>query len=205
VTHTWWYLARSSGLVAWALLAMAVLWGLILATRIFNRVPSPKWFNDLHRFLGGAAVAFTAVHIAGLVADSYVHFGAAEVLVPLASKWKPIPVAWGVISMWVLLAVEISSLMMRHLPRRVWHGIHMSSFVLFVTATVHALTAGTDTRGEAFLLVLTAAFVLVLLLTLVRISARMQPARRPSAAASSASARRAADTEREVVAGTRNS
>src|SRR5262249_12467472 len=141
MTHTWWYLARSSGLVAWALLATAVLWGLILATRIFNRVPSPKWFNDLHRFLGGAAVAFTAVHVATLVADSYVHFDTAAILVPLASKWKPVPVAWGVISLWVLLAIEISSVMMRYLPRRVWHAIHLSSFVLFGTATVHALTA----------------------------------------------------------------
>src|SRR5689334_9036154 len=138
MTHTWWYLARSSGLVAWALLATAVLWGLILATRIFNRVPSPKWFTDLHRFLGGAAVVFTAVHVATLVADSYVHFGWAEVLVPFASKWKPVAVAWGVISLWILVAVEASSLMMRHLPRRVWHAIHLSSFVLFLTATAHA-------------------------------------------------------------------
>ena len=81
MNHTWWYLARSSGVVAWSLLAASVVWGLLLATRVLDRTPSPKWLNDLHRFLGGIAVVFTLLHVGTLVADSYVHFGAAEVLV----------------------------------------------------------------------------------------------------------------------------
>jgi hypothetical protein len=170
VTHTWWYLARSSGLVAWALLATSVLWGLLLATRVFDRTPSPKWLTDLHRFLGGTAVIFTAIHVATLIADSYVHFGTKEVLVPFASSWRPVPVAWGVISMWILVAVEGTSLLMRHLPRKLWRGIHFSSFVLFFTATLHALTAGTDAHAQAFVLLCDAFLSVVLLLTLVRIA-----------------------------------
>ena len=171
MTHTWWYIARSSGLVAWALLAASVLWGLLLATRVFGRTPSPKWLTDLHRFLGGTAVIFTAIHVGALVADGYVHFGTKEVLVPFASSWKPLPVAWGVVSMWILVAVEGSSLLMRYLPRKLWHGIHLASFVLFFTATFHALTAGTDARAQAFVLLCDAMISVVCLLTLVRILA----------------------------------
>lgn len=171
MTHTWWYIARSSGLVAWALLAASVLWGLLLATRVFGRTPSPKWLTDLHRFLGGIAVIFTAIHVGALVADSYVHFGTKEVLVPFASSWKPLAVAWGVISMWILVAVEGSSLLMRHLPRRLWRGIHFSSFVLFFTATFHAISAGTDTHTQAFVLLCDAMLSIVCLLILVRILA----------------------------------
>ena len=65
----------------------------VRSTRIFGRKPGPKWFTDLHRFLGGIAVVFTAIHVGALVADNYVYFGLREVLLPMASSWKPVPVA----------------------------------------------------------------------------------------------------------------
>src|SRR5439155_17506278 len=102
-------------------------------------------------------------------ADSYVHFGAKEVLVPFASAWRPLAVAWGVIALWILLAVEMTSLLMKHLPRRLWHTIHLSSFALFFAATTHAITAGTDSRATAFVIACAAVLSTVLLLTLVRL------------------------------------
>ena len=47
-----WYVARASGLVGWALLAAATLWGLALSTKIFGKRPRPNWILDLHRMLG---------------------------------------------------------------------------------------------------------------------------------------------------------
>jgi DMSO/TMAO reductase YedYZ heme-binding membrane subunit len=185
VTHTWWYLARSSGMVAWVVLAMSVLWGLLLATRVFGRSPGPRWLTDLHRFLGGTAVAFTAIHVGAVVADSYVHFGAADVLVPFASAWRPVAVAWGVISLWMLAAVEISSLFMRHLSRRVWHSIHLVSYLLFFSSTLHALTAGTDTRNQFFMLTADALIATILLLTFVRVANPRERQRQPAASPSS--------------------
>ena len=67
----------------------SVMSGLLLSTRLTKGRPTPAWILDLHRFLGGSAVIFTALHIAGLVADSYVHFGLADLLVPFASSWHP--------------------------------------------------------------------------------------------------------------------
>ena len=42
------------------------------------------------------------------------------------------------------VAVEVTSLFMRRLPRRVWHSIHLLSLVALVLVTVHAFTAGAD-------------------------------------------------------------
>ena len=181
MSHSWWYLSRASGIVAWALLAASVLWGLLLSTRVFDRNPGPKWFTDLHRFLGGTAVVFVAAHVGTILADSYVHFGVADVLVPFSAKWHPVAVAWGVVAMWLLFAVEVSSLAMRFLPRRVWHAIHLSSYALFVSATLHGLSAGPDTRKQVFELVLSATLAVVTLLVLVRIATRKskQRARKP--------------------------
>jgi methionine sulfoxide reductase heme-binding subunit len=201
VSHSWWYLSRAAGIVAWALLSASVIWGLALSTRVFDRKPSPKWFTDLHRFLGGTAVVFVAVHVGTIVADSYVHFGAADVLVPFASRWHPVAIAWGVVALWLVFAIEVSSLAMRFLPRRVWHAIHLSSYLLFVSATMHALASGPDTRKQAFELALSAVVAVVTLLTLVRVATpkRKGGARpRPSVPAS-----RKPDSVERVDAGAR--
>src|SRR5436190_8351911 len=105
----WWYTARSSGVVAWIMLTASVLAGLALSTRVLGARPRPNWLLDLHRFVGAAAVVFVGVHVVSLVADSYVHFGPTEILVPLASSWHPVAVAWGIISMYLLVAVEVTS------------------------------------------------------------------------------------------------
>ncbi len=94
--QVWWYASRSSGIIAWVLITLSVVWGLSLSTRLLGNKPTAPWLLDLHRFFGAMAVIFTGVHIAGLVADSYVYFGWAEILVPGASEWKTWPVAWGV-------------------------------------------------------------------------------------------------------------
>ena len=147
--HLWWYMARSGGLVAWWTVSASVLWGLAVSTRLIRRRGLPAWLLDLHRFLGALSAVFTAIHVAGLVADSYVHFGPSEILVPLASKWHPLAVAWGVVGLYLLAAIEVTSLVMKRLPRRWWRAVHLTSFALFVASTGHALSAGTDRRNPA--------------------------------------------------------
>ena len=190
--HIWWYVARASGIVAWALLALSVLWGLLVSTRVLQGRPSPAWLLDSHRFLGGLAVLFTATHIGALVADSYVHFGAAEILVPFASAWKPRPVAFGVVALWVLLAVEVTSLLMRRLPRRVWRAVHYSSLALFALAGVHAMTAGTDARNAVFRDVTIVVSVAAGLLALLRALVPKSPSRATRARADATDLRSAA-------------
>lgn len=170
MSQTWWYLSRAGGIVAWALLTLAMVWGLLLATRMFDRRPSPKGLVDLHRFLGGLSVVFVGLHVGSIVADSYVHFGVVDVLVPFATGWHPLAVAWGVVAMWLLVSVEVTSLAMRHVPRRVWHAVHLSSYALFVSATVHAFAAGPDTHARLFELVSVAVIAILVFLTIVQIS-----------------------------------
>lgn len=140
----WWYLARATGITAWVASLGSLLAGLALATKAFGRRPRGPWLLDLHRGLAGVALAFTALHIGALVADSYLEFGAAEVLVPFTSSWRPLAVGAGVVALWLLAAVELSSLAMDRMPRSVWRLVHLGSHLAAVLSTAHALTAGTD-------------------------------------------------------------
>jgi predicted ferric reductase len=171
MTHLWWYTARGAGIVAWVLATGAVVLGLLLSGR-FGRRPKPSWVLDLHRFLGGLVVVFLGVHLAALVADSTVQFGLADLTIPLASPWKPVAVAWGVVAAWLLVAVELTSLAQRRLPRRFWHAVHLTSFVVFVASTVHALTAGTDAANPWFRAFAVVSSAIVLNLTVLRLVSR---------------------------------
>lgn len=143
-SQTWWYVARSGGIVAFALLAFSMFWGVALSSRFLGKRPKPNWMLDLHRFAGGLAVVFTGVHVLALVADSYVSFGLVEILVPFTGDYHPVAVAWGIIGLYLLLAVEITSLLRKKMSKRSWRLTHYLSFPLFALTTVHLLWAGTD-------------------------------------------------------------
>jgi DMSO/TMAO reductase YedYZ heme-binding membrane subunit len=142
--HTWWYLARSGGIVAWALLAFSVFWGVALSSKFLGKKPKPNWMLDLHRFAGGLAVVFTGIHVVSLLFDAYVSFGLTEVLVPFTGSYHRVAVAWGIIAMYLLTAVEVTSLLRKKLSKRVWRTTHYLSFPLFGLSTVHLLWVGTD-------------------------------------------------------------
>jgi hypothetical protein len=141
---TAWYIDRSAGLVAWVLLSASTIFGLLLSSKLLGRKVRPNWLLDLHRGLSGLSVIFVGVHVAGAIGDNYIHFGLAEVLVPFASGWRAGAVAWGVVSLYLLAAVEISSLLRKHLSKTAWRRLHFLSFPLFVSATAHGITAGTE-------------------------------------------------------------
>jgi len=146
--HLWWYVARSGGIVAWALVTLSVLWGLALSTKAFGRRPRPNWLLDLHRFLGGLALVFTGVHVGALVLDSYTSFGLVQVLVPFTSDYRASAVAWGVVGFYLLVAIEITSLLRARIPKRLWQRVHLASFPLFFLSTLHGLLAGTDASSS---------------------------------------------------------
>lgn len=165
--QVWWYVARAGGLVAYALVAATVAGGLLLSARTLGRRPPPEWVLDLHRFMGGLSLVFTGVHLVGLLLDDYVEFGPVELLVPFASSWRPAAVAAGSVALYLLLAVQLTSLARDRLPRTLWRRAHLASFPLFVLATVHTLAAGTDARHPAVLATVGGACALVAFLTLL--------------------------------------
>ncbi len=172
----WWYVARAGGIVAWTLLAASVLWGLALSTKALGGRPRPNWLLDLHRFLGGLGLVFTGIHVAALVLDNYIDFGLTQILVPFTSSYRPTAVAWGVVALQLLVAVEVTSLLRRSIPRKTWRLVHFASFPLYVSATVHGLTAGTDSGNRFLVLAMWLSVAAVAGLTVLRVAQVDAPA-----------------------------
>jgi predicted ferric reductase len=173
-----WYVTRSSGLVAWALVTASIVWGLTLSGRLVRRRGVPAWLLALHRHLSALSLVFIGVHLLGLVADNWVHFGWSELFVPMASPWRPGAVAWGIVAMYLLIAIQVTSLLMRRLPRRLWHGIHLTSFVVFVAGTVHGFQSGADRSNRLVQWGCLSGCAIVLSLVIFRLATRGSRRRR---------------------------
>lgn len=148
--HSMWYLSRASGMVAWIVLGITCLWGILLVTRMLKPADRPAWLLDLHRYLGVLSLVTTAAHMAALVGDNYVYFGWRELFVPQASPWNTVAISWGVIAFYLLVVIQVSSWTMKWLPRRLWHAVHLLSYALFAMVTVHGFMAGSDSTNIVF-------------------------------------------------------
>lgn len=148
--QVWWYVARASGLVAWAVLVLALVWGVLLSTRLFSPTARPPWMLAVHRWLGGTALVLVGVHLGALIADSFVRFTVVDLVVPFASDYRRGPVALGVLALYLLVAVQVSSLAMRRIPRSWWRWVHTSSYLLVVVVSLHAALVGTDALRGAY-------------------------------------------------------
>ncbi|MCU1378487.1 MAG: Flavodoxin reductase (ferredoxin-NADPH reductase) family 1 [Acidimicrobiales bacterium] len=169
--HAAWYAARAAGLVAWGVATASILWGLALSTRLIRRRGVPAWLLDLHRFLGTLTIVAVAVHVLALWGDTFLYFGWRELFLPMASSYRPGAVTWGVIATYLLVAIQLTSWVMRRLPRRWWHTVHLTSFVVFVASTVHAFTSGADAANTLVQWLALSGGLLVFFLVLFRLLA----------------------------------
>ena len=165
----WWFVARASGMVGAVALALTLIWGLLITTKLIDRRGLPAWLTDLHRYLGGLTVVLIAVHLGALVADSYLTFSWRELFVPFASAWKAGPVAWGVGAFWGIVVVEGTSLARRRMGRTTWRMLHLLSYPVALMVALHSSLAGTDASNPVVRVVSIGLVLVLTALTLFRI------------------------------------
>jgi methionine sulfoxide reductase heme-binding subunit len=139
-----WFAARGAGIVSLLMLTASAAFGLITVTR-FQAAGWPRFFNyEMHRRISLLSTVFLAVHVLAAIMDPYLKLGLAAALVPFASSWKPVPVALGVVSLYLVVALIATSLLRRHLGQRAWRLVHWASYLMWPLAFAHTLAAGSD-------------------------------------------------------------
>lgn len=155
-----WFAARGAGIVSLLMLTASAAFGLVTVT-CFQAAGWPRFLNyELHRRVSLLSVAFLGTHIAAAILDPYTKLGLAALL-PLASSWKPVPVALGVIALYLVMALIATSLLRRHLPQRTWRLVHWSSYAMWPLALAHTVAAGTDALAPWMLAVDAACLAVV--------------------------------------------
>jgi len=171
-----WLLIRGSGLVAFGLLALATIWGLLISTKILGRAVKAKGVTWFHESLGIGSLLATVVHMVALSAHDYIDFTWGQILLPGQATWRPVATALGVIGFYTLAIVTLSFYAKPLIGQKAWKTIHHMSFGLFVTTLAHGLLAGTDTTHPAVVALYAATAAATTILVTIRILQSKQPA-----------------------------
>jgi methionine sulfoxide reductase heme-binding subunit len=138
-----WYVARSAGIVAYLLLSSSVVLGALMAGRI--PFSWPKFaVEEVHRFLAILTGVFIVIHGGSLLLDNVVPISLTQELVPFTSSYRPVTVAFGIVTTELLAAVGVSNALRKQLPHTTWRKIHYLTIPAWAFATVHGILTGTD-------------------------------------------------------------
>jgi sulfoxide reductase heme-binding subunit YedZ len=142
-----WYLMRGSGVTALLLLTGVVVLG-ILTSRKTSLPTLPRFATmTLHRSVSLLAVAFLVIHVTTAAIDPYAQVRLLDLAVPFLGNWQALMLGLGTLALDVFAAVIVSSLLMRHIGRRIWRAIHWFGYATWPLAFVHSLGIGTDSRA----------------------------------------------------------
>ena len=176
-TAIWWFVSRASGIVAWSLLVIAVVIGVLLSTRVLKPNDNAGWLYYFHSWLSGLTFVFAVTHVTSLMLDDFVTFTILDITVPFYSDYVSdpalgrIPIALGVISLYMLFAVQLTSLVRQRMSMRIWKAIHYSSYALVLLVSAHAGWTGTDVSSLIYRTIGISLILISIVAVIIRLTA----------------------------------
>jgi methionine sulfoxide reductase heme-binding subunit len=170
-----WIASRAAGATAFLALALDVIFGLAVSTGGLDRLVPRGRSVAVHRWLSAVALVLTGAHALALLGDRHVGFDVADLLVPLHSCYRPVPLALGLLAGYSALIVHVSFSWRRRLGTEAWRRLHYLSFLAFAAALLHGLRAGTDSATAGMQALYVGCTTVVALLLLFRTLRRTSP------------------------------
>jgi predicted ferric reductase len=166
----YWYLSRSSAFVAYLLLWLSMVFGLLMTSKMARIWPGGPVAFDLHQHTSLLGLILALIHGLILLGDRYIQADLWQILVPFGySGYQIWWVALGQIGLYLLAVVGLSFYLKSRIGYRSWRVLHFASFVLFVLALLHAIGSGSDSDQQWVQLLYLISGGSVLFLTIYRI------------------------------------
>lgn len=179
-----WFIGRSSGIVAFILLTIVVVNGLLMTTRLVFRLLPPALNYEMHRFFAWTAFVALIGHIVSFTFDEYFHLTYFEGFVPFALLRDfsshlgydlRYAVGIGTIAFYGIIALLITSeLKGKGVSLKKWRALHYSSFLTYCLFLAHGYLSGTDSNEWWMLWLYGLSATLVFSLTGLRIYATIR-------------------------------
>jgi predicted ferric reductase len=141
----YWYLSRSSAMVAYVLLWLSMALGLMMTNRLARAWPGGPTAFDLHQYASLLGLAFALFHALILLGDRFIQADLRQVLVPFAyGGYSPLWVGLGQVGIYLMAIVGLSFYVKGQIGRAAWRAIHFISFLMFALALAHGVLSGSD-------------------------------------------------------------
>lgn len=143
--QAFWFLSRSSALVAYFLLWLSMCLGMSITNKLARLWPGGPVAFDLHQYTSLLGVAFALFHGLILLGDQYIHTSFWRTMLPFGmQEYQPFWVGFGQLSFYLTAIVSFSFYVRKQITSRTWRAIHYLSFASFLMALIHGLASGTD-------------------------------------------------------------
>jgi sulfoxide reductase heme-binding subunit YedZ len=142
-----WYLTRGTGAASLVLLTLTLVLGIVNVRRWAPRGLQRFLVDDLHRTLGLLVVVLVAVHVATSVFSSFVSISVIDALVPFVGSYHPFWLGLGALSLDLLTALIVTSVLRARIGLRAWRAVHWAAYACWPIAVVHGIGMGTDASG----------------------------------------------------------
>ena len=139
-----WYATRGAGIVSLILLTGVVVLGIVSAMR-WQTASWPRFLTTgFHRNLALATLIFLSLHIVTAVVDPFTALGWNAALIPFSSSYRRFWLGLGVVAIYLLLAIVLTSLLRPLFGHRTWRMVHWLSYAMWPIAVIHGIGTGTD-------------------------------------------------------------
>lgn len=141
-----WYATRGAGIVSLVLLTGVVMLGIVSAMR-WQSASWPRFLTTgFHRNLALTTLGFLALHIITAATDPFTALGWNAALIPFSSPYRRLWLGLGVVALYLMLAIIVTSLLRPLVGYRAWRAIHWLTYAMWPIALIHTIGTGTDPR-----------------------------------------------------------
>ncbi|HBI17241.1 MAG TPA: hypothetical protein DDY52_03815 [Candidatus Moranbacteria bacterium] len=168
-----WYVTRVTGLLSFSLLYIVMFLGLSIRTPFLNKWIEPIYSLNIHAWLSIQALILVFVHSGALLFDKYLQFTWLDVLIPFFNKTYSVELAFGVIAMYLMLVLIVSSYLRKYINYKVWRITHFLNIPFYLMAVYHGLYLGTDLASGWARVFFIYANVFLAVIILINISVRI--------------------------------
>jgi predicted ferric reductase len=139
-----WFIARITGLTAFAVLSLSVLSGEALRTSVLDFLAKNRAVRKLHDFTTPLWLPLVFAHVIALLLDKTARIQPINVVVPFVTDYGELPIGLGTIAFDIVMVVAITSWLRSRMNNTLWTWIHRTSYIGFVALFFHAALSGTD-------------------------------------------------------------
>jgi predicted ferric reductase len=139
-----WFIARITGLTAFAVLSLSVLSGEALRTSVLDFLAKNRAVRKLHDFTTPLWLPLVFAHVIALLFDKTARIQPINVVVPFVTDYGQLPIGLGTVAFDIVMIVTITSWLRSKMNNTLWTWIHRTSYIGFVALFFHAALSGTD-------------------------------------------------------------
>ena len=175
-----WYFIRGAGFAALFLMFLLMISGIGHITGLTYKYIEPIKSWAIHKAIAFGLVFAILVHVIFLLFDHYVSFSLPQIFVPFLNKYTNgtslfgvnfgmFVVAFGIISMYLVFLIVLTSLGWIDTKKKLWKWVHYSSYIAAIMVFIHALGAGTDLKYGIFRIFMIFLLAVLVVATVMRL------------------------------------